>query len=53
MYLDESLRGLGTVYPAAGTEASAVRLSVEELEQVSRAIGWVDVGKGSEEREDV
>ncbi len=53
VYLDESLRGLGTVYPAAGTEASAVRLSVEELEKVSRALGWVDVGKGTEEREDV
>lgn len=48
VYLDESLRNLGIVYPAAGTETSAVRLMVEELERVSGAKGWVDVGKEPE-----
>ena len=44
-YLDESLRRLDVVYPAAGTPASAVRLTVEELERASEAAGWVDVTK--------
>ena len=45
VYLDESIRGLDPVYPAAGTAASAVRLSVPELEKCSCANGWVDVTK--------
>ena len=43
IWLDESVRGLDPVYPAAGTPQSAVRLSVEELERASGALGWVDV----------
>lgn len=43
VYLDESLRKFETVYPAAGSDHSAVRLTIPELEQASRAIGWVDV----------
>ena len=34
-----------TVYPAAGDDHSAVRLSVDELEQSAGAKGWVDVCK--------
>lgn len=45
VYLDESLRQFETVYPAAGDDHSAVRLSVEELEQIAGASGWVDVCK--------
>ena len=45
VWLDESLRGLDPVYPAAGTEHSVVRLSVDELERFSHARGWVDVCK--------
>ena len=45
IWLDESIRGLDPVYPAAGNAASAVRLSVPELEKASRALGWVDVTK--------
>lgn len=45
VYLDESLRQFETVYPAAGDDHSAVRLSVEELEQIAGAKGWVDVCK--------
>lgn len=45
VYLDESLRRFDIVYPAAGTAASAVRLTLDELERASEADGWVDVTK--------
>ena len=45
VYLDESLRAFDVVYPAAGNSASGVRLTVEELERASEAVGWVDVCK--------
>ena len=48
VYLDESLKRFETVYPAAGDDHSAVRLTIRELEQVSRAKGWVDVCKEPE-----
>ena len=45
IYLDESLRRFDPVYPAAGSDSSAVLVSLEELERFSRARGWVDVSK--------
>ena len=45
VYLDESLKAFETVYPAAGDDHSAVRLTLTELEEVSGAVGWVDVCK--------
>ena len=45
VYLDESLRQFDIVYPAAGDDHSAVKLSIEELEQISGAEGWVEVCK--------
>ena len=45
VYLDESLRKFDVVYPAAGNGQSAVRLTVEELYEVSNAEGWVNVCK--------
>ena len=45
VWLDESVRGLDPVYPAAGTPNSAVRLAVDELERSSGALGWIDVCK--------
>lgn len=51
VYLDESLRRFETVYPAAGTAASAVRLTLPELEKASDSLGWVDVCKGWQEAE--
>lgn len=45
VYLDESLRRFDIVYPAAGTSASAVQLTLPELERASEAQGWVDVTK--------
>ena len=43
VYLDESLKRFETVFPAAGTAASAVELSIPELERASEFIEWVDV----------
>ncbi len=48
VYLDKSLEGLETVYPAAGSGSSAVRLSVLELERYASPRGWVDVCKDPE-----
>lgn len=45
VYLDESLRQFEVVYPAAGDDHSAVQLSVDELEQICGAKGWIDVCK--------
>ena len=45
VYLDESLKQFNTVYPAAGNDHSAVKLTIAELEEVAGAVGWVDVCK--------
>ena len=45
VYLDESLRQFEYVYPAAGAENALLKLSLEELERFSGALGFVDVGK--------
>ena len=53
VYLDASLKRFDTVYPAAGTAASAVRLSVPELQTAvgEHFAGWVDVAKDWREEE--
>ncbi|MGI6877452.1 YbaK/EbsC family protein [Microbacterium sp. gxy059] len=51
VWLDESLRRFDVVYPAGGTEASAVRMEVSRLEDVSGAAGWVDICGGWREDE--
>ena len=45
VYLDESLKRFDTVYPAAGNDHSAVKLSIADLENASDAEGWIDVCK--------
>ena len=45
VYLDESLKCFEMVYPAAGNDHSAVRLTIAELEDVAGACGWIDVCK--------
>lgn len=50
VYLDESLRRFDVVYPAAGTSASAVELTIAELERASAPTSWVDVTKTSDEQ---
>lgn len=53
VYLDESLRRFETVYPACGSGNSAIKLTCEELENLSNAAGWVDVCKGWQPDESV
>ena len=45
VYLDESLKKYDIVYPAAGNDHSAVKLTIPELEQIAGAAGWVNVCK--------
>ena len=44
-YLDVSLKRFETVYPAAGSDNSAVALSIEELEKYSNSKEWIDICK--------
>ena len=47
VYLDASLRRFETVFPAAGSDNSAIELTCEELERyASNFQSWVDVCKG-------
>lgn len=43
--LDESLRQFDAIYPACGSSNSAIYLTLDELEEISRADAWVDVCK--------
>lgn len=45
VFLDESLRRFALVYPACGSDRSAVRLSVDDLEKACDFPKWVDVCK--------
>ncbi len=45
IYLDESLRRFATVFPAAGSDNSAIELTCDELEKYSGGT-WADVCKG-------
>ena len=51
VYLDESLKRFGTVYPAAGSGNSAIEMNMEELEKYAMSSGWVDVCKGWRDEE--
>lgn len=44
-YLDISLKRFDTVYPAAGSDNSAVALSIKELEKHSNSKEWIDICK--------
>ena len=47
VYLDVSLKRFETVFPAAGSDSSAIELTCEELERYSSNFQeWVDVCKG-------
>ena len=45
VYLDESLKRFSTVFPACGSDNSAIELSIPELEQYSGFSSWIDVCK--------
>lgn len=46
VYLDESLKRFETVFPACGSDNSAIELTIPELEKYSAFTSWVDVCKG-------
>ena len=52
VYLDASLKRLSTVFPACGSDNSAIELGCDELFHYSRAKGWVDVCKDWEAGDD-
>lgn len=45
VYLDESLKKYEYVYPACGSDNSAIKLSISELEKYSNYKSYIDVGK--------
>lgn len=45
VYLDESLKRFGIVYPACGSSNSAVKMTIAQLEEASAFNQWVDVCK--------
>ena len=45
VYLDESMKRFETVFPAAGSAGSAVKLTCDELFESSQAAEWIDVCK--------
>jgi len=49
VYLDESLKRFETVFPACGSDNSAIELTIEELEKYSNYSAWVDVCKERQE----
>lgn len=48
IYLDESLKRFDKVYPACGSNNSAIEVTLQELEQFSQFKDWVDVSKKAE-----
>ena len=46
VYLDSSLRRFETVFPACGSNNSAIELTIPELERLSGSDAWVDLCKG-------
>lgn len=45
VYLDNSLKRFEIIYPACGSSNSAVKLTLNELEEISNYKKWVDVCK--------
>jgi prolyl-tRNA editing enzyme YbaK/EbsC (Cys-tRNA(Pro) deacylase) len=45
VYLDESLKRFESVFPACGSSNSAIELTLDELEEYSNYIAWIDVCK--------
>lgn len=43
VYLDDSLKRFDIVYPACGSDNSAVELTIVELEECSNYLQWIDV----------
>ena len=43
VYLDESMKRFTTVFPAVGSQSSAIELDLDELYRYSNALEWIDV----------
>ena len=52
VYLDRSLEGFESIFPACGTNSSAIEMTLDELEECSLSKGWVDVCKTPGAQED-
>ena len=46
VYLDQSLNRFASVYPACGSNNSAIELTPEELALYANSLAWIDVCKG-------
>lgn len=46
VYTDISLKRFETVYPACGSANSAIKLTCDELFEISNSIDWIDVCTG-------
>lgn len=44
-YLDVTMKRFDSVLPAAGSASSCVELTLSQLEEASKAAGWIDVCK--------
>ena len=45
VYLDESLKQYETVFPACGSSNSAIELTIKQLEETSKYLKWINIGK--------
>lgn len=45
IYCDVSLKRFETVFPASGSDNSAIEMTCDELFKVSEALEWIDVSK--------
>jgi len=45
VYLDASLRRLDVIYPACGSSNSAIKLTLDKLEELTNYPAWIDVCK--------
>lgn len=45
VYLDESMKRFPTIFPACGSSNSAIEMTMDELEQHSGSVAWIDVCK--------
>ncbi len=45
VYLDISMKRFTTMFPACGSSNSAIELTLDELEKISKSCKWVDVCK--------
>ena len=45
VYLDISMKRFTTMFPACGSSNSAIELTLDELERISKSCKWVDVCK--------